>query len=168
MSISETIKKSKEVEFINYRLSNDYIRGLVDGEGCFTFYPTKFKRAGEVVRQKIPAFVIAMHVRDRWLLIETAEHLGVKSNVYIHKSWQKDGHKRGDTARFIVRSLGELRDIIIPFFYGKLAGYKGNQFMKWLEDIGADPLVAPRYKILHEMYKSGYWENSENVKDCLR
>lgn len=152
-------------DFIHYRLSNDYIRGLTDGEGCFTFYPTSFMKAGVIVKQKIPAFVIAMHVRDRWLIIEVAEHLGISGNIYINKNTVTDGHKRGDTARFIVRSLDELREIIIPFFYRKLAGYKGEQFMKWLYNIGNDPLVAPRYKILYEKHKSGYWDNPKNIPE---
>lgn len=157
----------RESEFIHYRLSNDYIRGLTDGEGCFTFSTNNYRKSGEIIKQKSPAFVIAMHVRDKWLIVETAEHLGIRDNVYIHKPYLKDGHKRGYVVRFMVRSLDQIRDIIIPFFYKKLAGYKGEQFVKWIEDIGNDPMVAPRYKILYEMYKSGYWDDPKNIPERL-
>ncbi len=157
----------RESEFIRYRLSNDYIRGLTDGEGCFTFCTNTYRKEGRAIKQKIPTFVIAMNVRDRWLLIETAEHLGIKDNVYIHKAWKKDGYNRGDTVRFMVRSFDQLKDIIIPFFYKKLAGYKGEQFVSWLESIGSDPAVAPRYKPLYNLYKSGYWDNPKNIPEKL-
>ncbi len=41
------------------KLSYEYIRGLVEGEGCFTFYPTTKKKDGSY--SKITAFVIGMH-----------------------------------------------------------------------------------------------------------
>lgn len=160
---NETDKQSRSPKFIHYRLSNDYIRGLTDGEGCFTFFTVKFKRAGKIVTEKMPVFTIAMHVRDRWLITEVAEHLGIADNIYIHKAWTGDGHKRGDMAKFMVRSAAQLKDIIIPFFYQKLAGFKGDQFMEWLENIGNDPMVSQRYKILYKMYKSGYWEDGKNI-----
>jgi hypothetical protein len=164
---NESVKQRERPQFINYRLSNDYIRGLTDGEGCFTFYPVKNKRAGMIVLQKIPAFVINMHARDRWLLTEIAEYLHLKSNLYIYKGWVSDGYKRGATARFIVRSAAEFKEIIIPFFYKKLAGFKAIQFKEWLETIGSDPAVPQRYKDLYELAKSGYWEGPKNIPDWL-
>ncbi len=157
------------MKFINYRLSNDYIRGLVDGEGCFTFYPHKTKKAGGIfLNEKIPAFVIAMHARDRWLILETAEFLGVNSNIYIYKPYVKDGAKRGHSVKFIVRSAIELKEIIVPFFYKKLAGHKGKQFFEWLEKIGNDPEVPVRYKTIYDLYKSGFWDNEKNIPEKLR
>jgi len=162
------VEKLRKSEFLNYRLSNDYIRGLTDGEGCFTFHANHRKKNGIIIKEKIPAFAIQMHIRDRWLLVETLEHLGIKGNVYTHKAWIKDGSNRGDTAKFYVRSLKELQCIVIPFFYKKLAGYKGKQFFEWLKKIGSEPMVASRYKLLYELYKSGYWENENNIPERLR
>jgi hypothetical protein len=163
----ESGKQSDASKFIHYRLSNDYIRGLTDGEGCFTFHTFPVKKAGKVSKQKMPVFTIAMNVRDRWLLLETAEYLGIRSNIYISKPYLGDGYNRGYGAKFIVRSLAEHKDIIIPFFYKKLAGFKGEQFIKWLEDIGNDPMVAPRYKVLYDLYKSGYWDKESNIPKHL-
>ncbi len=109
-----------------------------------------------------------MNIRDRWLLVETAEHLGIRSDIYVNKPYLKDGYNRGYSAKFVVRSLAEIRDIIIPFFYKKLAGYKGQQFLEWLDEIGKNPEVAERYKVIYEMHKSGYWDKIENIPERLR
>ncbi|MDP2629128.1 MAG: LAGLIDADG family homing endonuclease [Candidatus Harrisonbacteria bacterium] len=157
-------------KFINYKLSNDYIRGLTDGEGCFTFTTTNktTDKEGNIFTPKIPTFTLSMNVRDRWLIVSVADYLGIGGNVYIHKNWKGDGYNRGDMAKFMVRSAKELQNIIIPFFYKKLAGYKGDQFIEWLEKIGTNPEVPERYKIIHRLYKSGYWETKENIPEKFR
>jgi hypothetical protein len=48
------------------------------------------KKNGKKIKQKMPAFIIAMNVRDRWLLTETAEYLGINSAIYINKPYLKD------------------------------------------------------------------------------
>jgi hypothetical protein len=48
------------------KLSYDYIRGLVDGEGCFSFHTGSRRANGR--KYKIPTFVIAMNERDRNLI----------------------------------------------------------------------------------------------------
>ena len=126
------------------QITDDYIRGLTDGEGCFTCcnVPTKSKTGNKL---KIPTFLIAMHVRDRSLLVKVMDYLDLKGELYILKPSLKDGCKRGYSARFMVRNFGDLRDIIIPFFYKKLIGYKGIQFIEWLQKITSDSYVNPLF-----------------------
>jgi len=152
---------------LNYRLSNDYVRGLVDGEGCFTFYTNTKMKDGKKITIKIPAFSLRMHHRDIWLLEGVCTHLRLDNNVYMYKAYRKDGAKRGAQASFVIRSPESLKNIIIPFFYKKLAGYKGRQFIEWLENIGSYSDVPDRYKTLYELYKSGYWDDPKNTPQWL-
>ncbi|MBI4992464.1 MAG: LAGLIDADG family homing endonuclease [Candidatus Harrisonbacteria bacterium] len=138
-------------------ITDNYIRGLIDGEGCFSFcnIPQKNKHGNKI---KIPAFVLSMHERDKELIEQVKRRLNIKNKIYILKPYSLDGFKRGKTARLIVRDFGELRDIIIPFFYKKLIGYKGKQLLEWLEKIGQDPDIHPDYKVLYSLYKRGHFE----------
>lgn len=141
------------------KLTDEYILGLVDGEGCFTFTTSNSRYSnGEVIVRKIPAFEIIMHVRDKELIEGMRDHLKLKNRVYIHKPYTADGVKRGLTVKLIVREFASLKNIIIPFFYKKLHGFKGKQFIAWLEKIGSDPAVPESYKLFYRLYKSGWWD----------
>jgi len=149
----------KQVNF-KKTLSNDYIRGLVTGEGCFSFHTGCRKKDGR--KYKIPTFYIGMHERDEGLLRLVRDSLGLHNTIYNHKAWMGDGHKRGRMAVLVVRDFNQLKDIIIPFFYKKLEGYKAIQFMEWLEKIGKDSDVSDRFKSLYRLYKWGIYD--ENPK----
>ena len=144
------------------QISADYIKGLVDGEGCFTFctIPTRNKNGN---RLKIPTFVVQLHERDKELIEKLKNYLGISSKIYICKPYLKDGFKRGKTARLMVRDFGELRDIIIPFFYKNLIGYKGKQLVNWLEKIGNDPEIHPEYKVLYNIYKKDHFNKFKKI-----
>ena len=136
-------------------ISFDYIRGLVDGEGTFTFSSDlKLKR-------KIPAFSIKMHVRDRELLMKVRTAMGLRNSIYVYNHQGKDGSKRGPQAMLIVREFGQLKNIIIPFFHKKLIGNKRKQFEEWLEKIGNDPDVPESYKFLYKIYKAGFYDKNQ-------
>ena len=141
-------------------LSNDYIRGLIDGEGCFTFEKSRiFGSNGEISYRKIPSFRIQMHERDYVLLWSIANTLGLKNKIYRVGPYRKDGINRGKQVVLAVRDFGQLRNIIIPLFYGnRLIGHKRNQFLSWLEKMGTDPEIANRYKLLHRLHRSGYFQ----------
>ena len=62
----------------------------------------------------------------------------------------------------MVRDFGSLKNIIIPFFYNKLAGHKAIQFDEWLAEISEDPQVPESYSLLYRLHKSGFY--SENSK----
>lgn len=129
------------------QLSPDYIMGLVEGEGCFTFCTIPQKNsAGK--RFKIPTFVIQMHERDQELIKKLRDYWGLKNKIYICKAYTADGFNRNGTARLMIRDFLSLKNIIIPFFSGRLIGYKGIQFNNWLLKIKADPDIYPKYQNL--------------------
>ncbi len=142
------------------RLSNEYIRGLVDGEGCFSFSTTTSTCDGRVFKRRTPAFILQMHVRDRCLIEAVAKHLGLKNEVYMYPPYTnaKDSYNRGWSARLIVREFAQLRDIIIPFFYKNLKGYKGEQFIGWLKEIGNATDISNKFKSLYRLYKAGAYD----------
>ena len=152
-------------------LSNEYIRGLIDGEGCFSFctVPISKKVEDKVIRQKVPAFLLNMHVRDKDLVQSVRDHLGLRNRVYQYRSTPLHGHKksykRGDKVLLIVRDLGQLKNNIVPFFYGRLRGYKGKQFNTWLENIGNDPEVIDDYRLIFRLYKSGWFDKNPKFLD---
>jgi len=144
-------------------LSYEYIRGLIEGEGSFTF-STRTRRLpnGKIERFKIPAFAIGMHERDEALLLRVRDTLGLPNKVYNYQQSNKDGINRGRKAFLIVREIGSLKNIIIPFFYNRLVGHKAIQFNEWLEKIRNDPMVPEGYDILYRLHINGYY--AENPK----
>ena len=141
------------------KISYDYIRGLVEGEGCFTFSTSNQKLAnGEVIRRKIPAFAIAMHERDEELLRLIRNTLKLPNRIYKYKNDKKDGYKRGKITILIVREIGAIRTIIVPLFYKRLIGNKGRQFDAWMEKIGSDPEIPPKFKSVYHLYKTGFYD----------
>ncbi len=134
------------------RLSYEYIRGLAEGEGTFTFC-----KSGQ---RKIPAFTIKMHVRDKALLEMVRDSLGIKNRVYQYNHQKNDGFIRGPQAMLIVREIGNLKDVIIPLFAGKLAGNKGKQFDAWIEKMWEDQDVPRSYKLIYKIYKSGFYDKN--------
>lgn len=147
-------------------ISDDYLRGLVEGEGCFTFCSVpNIKDPSR--KLQIPTFVIEMHERDHVLIEKIREKLAPKNKIYNYKKLGLRTHtskvyKRGHTSRVMVRSLGYLKNKVVPFFYNKLVGNKSVQFTAWLEKIGSNSNVPENYKILYRLYKSGYWERNPN------
>lgn len=147
------------------RITYDYIRGLTDGEGCFTFCTAGWMG---MHKRKIPAFVIAMSKRDKDLLTLVKEKLGLRNKVYEYKPRSgKDGYKRDGMAILMVRDVGQLKNIIIPLFYKSLAGNKSKQLEEWIEKIGADPAVPEPYKFIYKLHKWGYYDSHQKFKDEL-
>lgn len=136
-------------------LTKEYIRGLVEGEGCFTFNTRGYGNAG--LKEKVPSFQLRMHIRDRKLLELVRDYLKLKNKIYIYHYPGKDGAKRGSQAILIVREFGNLKNIIIPLFYNKLLGNKALQFNEWLEKIGSDQMVPASYKLFYRLHKSGFY-----------
>jgi len=112
-------------EEILERLSEDYIRGIIEGEGCFC---SDRRSNGE----KIPSFTLTMHIRDRELLEAIRDHLGLTCPVYTYNYREKNytGRQR---ATLIIRDVATLKNTIVPLFKNKLLGFKGTQFDFWLK-----------------------------------
>lgn len=141
-------------------ISYDYIRGLVEGEGCFTFCGSHTTRAGEKIKIKIPAFAISMHERDEYLLNLVKNKLKLSNKVYNYRNTAHDHIIRGRRAVLIVRDIGALKNVIVPLFYKKLIGNKRGQFEEWINKIGADPDVPKLYKILYQLYNCDFYDNN--------
>jgi hypothetical protein len=140
------------------KLSYEYIRGLVEGEGCFTFSPVGY-RGG--LKRNLPAFVLSMSRRDKDLIEKVKTALNLRNKVYEYKPRiRKDGYKRDGMAVLIVRDIGQLKNIIVPLFYKKLNGYKAKQFDEWIIKIGDDPEVPDSYKLITKIYKSGFYDRN--------
>lgn len=154
-------------------ISNEYIRGLVEGEGCFSFHTGRTMANGR--KYKLPAFVISMHIRDKDLIEAIRDKLGLKVKIYYRSSNANIVNaKTGNVylserqAILVVRDFRQLKDIIIPFFYKKLKGYKGKQFLEWLEKIGNDANVSDRFKSLYKLYKWGMYDSLPKFKDKFK
>lgn len=138
----------------------EYIRGLTEGEGCFTFSVCR-RMSGR--RYKLPCFIIGMHERDRELLKLVRDKLELNIKIYNRPAWRGDGIQRGRSAILIVRRFNHLKDVIIPLFYKKLHGHKGKQFVEWLEKIGKDPDISDRFKSLYRIYKWGIYDQPKFI-----
>jgi hypothetical protein len=141
-------------------LTYDYIRGLIDRGGCFTFHTVPNGRGKETKKAKIPAFVLIMHDRDEALVRAIKDFLGIDKDLYHYGPRRKDGYNRGGTVRLSVRDLGTLKNVVIPLFYNNLIGHKGQQFEQWLNKMGTDPDVPEQYGLLYRLYKSKYFEQN--------
>ncbi len=149
-------------------LTNEFIRGFIEGEGCFTFHSNTLIRNGKTSKKKTPAFSIQLNERDKELLYAIRDYLKIKNRIYNYRGGSltiktSNGDKvyiRGRKVMLVVRDLGSLKNTIIPFFYKKLRGYKSLQFIDWLENIGRDNEVQKSFKILYELYKSGFYEKN--------
>lgn len=108
-----------EREEIASMITDDYIRGLIEGEGCFG---NMTNSRGE----QVPAFMLKMHVRDKELIEAIRDYLEIPDRVYEYK------HQGRHFALLQIRGIGALKNKIIPLFKNKLLGYKGTQFKAWL------------------------------------
>lgn len=114
------------------KLSNDYIVGFVDGEGCFAL---KYRVDRQLNKNKTVReykywggeFVIVLHPFDFRLLELVRGKLGVGQISYT---------SAGDQVRFSVQNTQELKDVIVPFFEkNPLHGIKSKDFELWAEAI---------------------------------
>jgi len=109
------------------KLPFDYIRGLAEGEGTFTFSTRQKKLSNDVVlKEKTPSFCI-MNERDEELLKSIRDTLGLKNRVYNCRHSAKSIGK-GRMVMLIVRDFPQIKTII-PFFMGSCMGIKENNFM---------------------------------------
>ena len=138
------------------RISYEYIRGLIEGDGCFSFCPAG---SGQNKKYKLPAFILAMSVRDKDLIEHIRDRLCIRNKVYEYgPRIRNDHYKRTGTAIMIIRDIGQLKNIIVPLCYKKLRGNKAKQFEIWIEKIGLEDYIPEKYKFIHKLYKAGFYE----------
>ena len=96
------------------KLTEDYIVGLVDGEGSFTAYVRNLDDSTERVRRTRiePRFYIKLVEKDKAVLDALKEYFGCGSVYY-----QKDVRVNHQNCyRYEVFNRKELEEVIIPFF----------------------------------------------------
>lgn len=141
------------------KLSYEFIRRFVEGKGTFTF------SSNSKIHRKVPAFAIKTSIINKELLEKIRDSMGLKNTIYDYNHQRNDGYKRRPQAMLIVRELGQLKNIIVPFFYKKLKGNKEKQFKQWLTKIGSDPDVPETYKFIYKIYKAGFYDKNPKFQD---
>ncbi len=99
----------------------DYIAGLIDGEGCFSWTFQNHK-------DWVPIFSIKMHIRDKELLQNIAFSLRLDNTIHEYT------HQNRHYAQLIVRDRESLLFKIVPAVYRRLHGYKKIQLEHWLKE----------------------------------
>lgn len=151
------------IEIKEKPITYEYIRGLIEGEGCFTFCSSTYEKNGVAIKHLIPTFALAMCQKDENLLHLVARKLRLRNKLLIFKRiFRRDGYNRQPMVRIMVRHPGELRNIIIPLCNKKLIGNKGIQFEEWIERIGNDPAVPEGYRFLYLAYKNGFFDKMKS------
>ncbi len=102
-----------------------WVSGFTDGEGCFSVSVIKNKTT-KTGKQIFPEFVITQGEKSLKSLEFIRDFLGC-GNIFINKRY--DNHNE-DMYRYCVRSVKDLKSIIIPFFEEfSLKTHKKNDFL---------------------------------------
>jgi LAGLIDADG DNA endonuclease family protein len=110
-------------------LTNDWLVGFVDGEGCFSV-PIFRNRSTSLGWQVQPAFAVVQGASSREVLDAMVPFFGC-GKVYINR--RRDNH-REHLCRYYVSRFGDLRDVIVPFFQDhSLRTAKRDNFVKFAE-----------------------------------
>ncbi|MEK7546854.1 MAG: LAGLIDADG family homing endonuclease [Patescibacteria group bacterium] len=141
------------------KLSYEFIRGFIESKGTFTF------SSNNKIHRKVPAFAIKTNIRNKELIEKIRDSMGLENKVYEYNHQKNDGYKREPQAMLIVREFGQLKNIIVPFFYKRLKGNKGKQFEQWLENIGNDPAVPETFKFIYKIHKAGFYDKNPKFVD---
>lgn len=117
MRSSETTRQASKTEM---KLSNEWIVGFVDGEGCFEIGIQRNPRT-QCGYQVIPEFRVVLHERDVQLLHSMKKHLGCGEVRRKHEErWE-----------LTVRKLDQLEGICNFFDQNKLKTKKSLDFIKF-------------------------------------
>ena len=140
----------------NIPITDEYLRGLIETEGCFTYCSVPRRTKEGAKKASIPTFIFAMHERDRELVEVIKKYMGIDKKLYYYKSSSKDGYKRGGTVRLVVRDIGTIKNVIVPMFHEKLRGHKGRQFEAWIERMEK---VPDSFKLIPKLCKTGFYRD---------
>jgi hypothetical protein len=112
-------------------LTNDWLVGFVDGEGCFSI-PIFRNGSTKLGWQVQPAFAVVQGESSRCALDAMVPFFGC-GRISVNR--RKDNH-REDLYRYYVSRFGDLRDVIVPFFQANpLRTSKRDNFDKFAEVI---------------------------------
>ncbi len=93
------------------RLTTGWVVGFVDGEGCFS---APLYRCGKMTLrwQVRPEFAVSQGESSRDVLDELVRFFGCGK---VYRNSRHDNH-REDMYRYCVQRIGDLREVIVPFF----------------------------------------------------
>jgi hypothetical protein len=97
---------------MKYLITDQWILGFVDGEGCFHIGITKSKTM-KLGYQILPEFSIVQHERDVNLLYAIRDYFNC-GIVLLNRG--KNDYRHAPRWNYRVRAKKELLEIIIPFF----------------------------------------------------
>jgi hypothetical protein len=112
-------------------LTNDWLVGFVDGEGCFScpIYRQRSMRLGWQVQ---PSFVVVQGASSKGVLERMVSFFGCGQ---VSRNRRHDNH-REDLYRYYVCRFADLRDRIVPFFNANpLQTSKRDNFDKFADII---------------------------------
>jgi stalled ribosome rescue protein Dom34 len=105
-------------------LNNEYITGLIDGEGSFTVYVNDDKSSLRKRKARIePKFYIKLVSEDKDMLYQLKKYFGC-GNVYLQRDKRRN-HK--DCYRYEVTKREDLQKVIIPFFKSNPVKFTSKQ-----------------------------------------
>ncbi len=116
-------------------ISQDWILGFVDGEGCFSIgfvrQQDRTERKGYVTGWQVShEFVVTQGAKSIRCLQEIKDYFGV-GRIVINKRY--DNHKE-HLYRYVVRKRADLQKVIIPFFENnRLRTSKATDFQKFAQ-----------------------------------
>src|SRR5438034_8801221 len=99
---------------MNIKITDQWLLGFVDGEGCFHIGITNNKTM-KLGKQVIPEFTIVQHVRDIILLKAIKNHLGC-GIIQSNRGKNENNPNHAPRWCYRVRAIKDLNQIIIPFF----------------------------------------------------
>ncbi len=145
------------------KISWEYVRGLVDGEGCFTFCNTPKRIDGTSTKVRLPTFTLAMSAQDEELMGLIRDRLGLKNKIYSYSPRNnRFSQNRQGMCILIVRDFPQLKNVIVPLFLNKLHGNKGRQLKSWLKQMKEDSSVPAKYKLLEIWSRpGGFYEKND-------
>ncbi len=152
----------------------DWIVGFVDGEGTFSVSVFR-NRTTSLGWQILPEFVVTQGCRGIEALQLIRDHFRCE-RIYINH--RNDNH-REDVARFCIRALSDLSEIIVPFFKEhRLITAKRSDFEKFVEVIELvkkgkhhEPAglrsIAIISQSMNRRKRSEFLESSETIRQAL-
>ena len=95
-------------------LTDDYVLGLVDGEGSFTVYVKNPDSTNKTIRRvkAEPKFYLKLIEKDKTILYQLQKFFGC-GNIYLQKD-SRPNHQQ--CYRYEVSGRTDLENVIIPFF----------------------------------------------------
>lgn len=126
----------------------DIIIELFNRKGIFSF-STQGK-----YKYKVPYFCVKSKIEEIYFLKLLRREFKIKSKIYTYEGGiGKDGYIRSGFSILIIRSIGELKDAIIPFASKYMTATGRVRFLEWISKIKETESVPSGYRQLPAIAK---------------